>query len=194
MNALKASLDFIRPHEGGNSLDPDDPGLVTRYGISLRFLRKAGLDLGDVDGDGDIDADDVLALTLEEAAGIYKDKFWRSLRLDLLPARMAVAVMDTAVNMGPGTAVRLLQETLNLMGARLKTDGVLGSKTRGAVKVFGSGSVNMIRAYLLQRVFQYNSIVAANKNLLKFLVGWLNRVEDLEQYVTDDRADELWQS
>jgi lysozyme family protein len=194
MNALQASLDFVLPHEGGLSLDPDDPGLATRFGISLRFLRKAGFDLGDIDGDGDIDADDILALTEEDAVCIYRDRFWTPLRLNSLPARLAVVVMDTAINMGPGTAVRLLQETLNSVGALLKTDGILGAKTRRAVEVYGAGAVNLIRAYLLLRVFQYNAIVDANKKLLKFLVGWLNRVEDLEQYVTDDRVDELWQS
>jgi lysozyme family protein len=64
------SLPHILEHEGGDKLvdHPADPGGITRWGISLRALRKLGID---VDGDGDSDADDIRALSIEDARGIY---------------------------------------------------------------------------------------------------------------------------
>ena len=57
-------------HEGGYSDHPNDAGGVTKFGISLRYLRDAGHALGDVDRDGDIDADDIRALDRDGAIGI----------------------------------------------------------------------------------------------------------------------------
>lgn len=42
--------------EGGFVNDPDDPGGATQHGVTVGTLRRLGLDL---DGDGDVDAQDV---------------------------------------------------------------------------------------------------------------------------------------
>ena len=61
------ALKTILCHEVGNTGDglvddPDDPGGITKYGVSFRFLKDHGID---VDGDGDIDAEDIRGLNPE---------------------------------------------------------------------------------------------------------------------------------
>ena len=51
MSLFDKCLKIVLIHEGGYSDDPDDPGGTTNYGISLRFLKSVGLELGDVDDD-----------------------------------------------------------------------------------------------------------------------------------------------
>ena len=63
----QCALDWIFWAEGGYVDDPDDPGGATRFGISLRLLKKMGK-LGDIDGDGDIDADDIRRLSSDSAS------------------------------------------------------------------------------------------------------------------------------
>ena len=67
---FEAAHAHVAKWEGGYFDHPNDPGGVTMYGVSLMFLK--GLDLweGDIDGDGDIDRDDVLAVTKDTARDI----------------------------------------------------------------------------------------------------------------------------
>ena len=129
MTALEFAIDFVLAHEGGEANDPDDPGLITRFGISLRFLRSAGYDLGDIDGDGDIDADDIRLLTKQDAADIYQERFWKSLKLNFLPTRLAVVTMDTAVNMGPGIMTPESEVTTTVPSAASTTTPLTESGT-----------------------------------------------------------------
>ena len=94
---------FARAHaftarwEGGFANHANDPGGATQYGVSLRWLRGIGCDLN---GDGDIDAADVKAVTPELARDLFRIHFWETAVCDLLPPLIAVPLYDAAVNMG----------------------------------------------------------------------------------------------
>jgi lysozyme family protein len=183
---FKLGIAFVLKHEGGFVDDPDDPGGATNLGISLRWLRSVGEDLGDIDNDGDVDADDIRALTPDKAQALYFQKFWAEPGLERLPGPVAVAAFDFAVNAGPRQAVKCLQEAL--CSPALACDGALGPKTMGAVEAFCSrlcGAERLTDKYLFRRIGFYQDLVGKRPGFLKYLRGWNNRVLALETVINN---------
>ncbi|MBF9024031.1 peptidoglycan-binding protein [Rhodobacterales bacterium HKCCD6035] len=112
MLSVRAISHQILSHEGGFSDDPDDPGDPTNLGITLAALRNAGRDL---DGDGDIDRDDILRLTRAIAVEIFGEDYYRAPRIYFLPGALQSVVYDMQVNAG-AQAIILLQRLLRDMG------------------------------------------------------------------------------
>lgn len=169
------ALTWIFHAEGGFVDDPADPGGTTRYGISIRYLRKKGK-LGDIDGDGDIDADDIRALTREDAATFYISDFWNKCRCSDMPYNVALVVMDTAVHSGVRYASKLLQQMVNT-----KRDGKIGPKTLEAL--YKKNWPQLTALYLAHRATFLNDLVKANSSLARFQQGWLNRLFMLQAYL-----------
>ena len=167
---------FVAKFEGGFVNHPSDPGGATNYGVSLRFLKAQGLAVGDTDGDGDIDTDDIRALTPETAADILKRNFWDPLKLDNLPDDLALVLYDTAVNMGPGTAKRLAQKALCV-----EVDGKWGPKTWAAF--IRSDSRRIALAVIRLRHGSYTALVSNNRRLEAFYGGWMRRLYALEREI-----------
>lgn len=88
-------------HEGGYSNHPQDPGGPTNFGITIADYRKY-LKPG-------ASADDVRAIKLDEAKGIYRAKYWSALRCDELPAGIDDSIFDYGVNSGIGRAGKVLR-------------------------------------------------------------------------------------
>lgn len=168
--SARNALNWIFQAEGLLSDDPDDPGGTTKYGISLRFLSSLG-NLGDIDGDGDIDSDDIRALTPADAASLYLNHFWIGVRADELPDRLNIAVFDMAVNAGVRRAVNILQQALPV-----KLDGIIGPATLAAAHRAMSHDPDFLIDYLGYRAQYYRDITLANSSLSKFLRGWTNRL------------------
>ena len=180
---------FVERWEGGFVADPRDPGGATKYGISLRFLRSLVPELGDVDGDGDIDADDILAITPERARALYKAHFWDPLDLDGLGAQLALPLFDTAVNMGHRRAVTVCQETARDLGVPLAVDGAWGPRTREAcLLVLKCRHREAGDRFCLRRCGHYSAIVERNPRLGRYMRGWVNRTTALAEAVRE----ELW--
>ena len=165
---------FVARWEGGYVDHPDDPGGVTSCGISLRALRGMGLELGDLDGDGDIDADDIRAMTPERAAVIMRRNYWDPLQLDRLPGELALVLYDTAVNMGPGTARRMAQAALGVT-----VDGIWGPKTWAAL--LACRAERTARAVIRERRGRYTALLVAHPEMKSFYLGWQRRLHALER-------------
>jgi len=88
----------VLSEEGGLSDHPQDPGGLTKYGIS----RRAYPDL------------DIRRLTMDDAIDLYRRDYWNPVHGTDLPASLALLVFDSAVNQGVGTAVRLLQKAVGV--------------------------------------------------------------------------------
>ena len=171
MARFEDSIDYVLAHEGGYVDHPADPGGATFWGISLRFLKATGTD---VDGDGDIDAADISALTKAQAKELYRAEFWDKLKLDRIEAQaLATKVLDLAVNTGPKQAVKIVQRGIKETGVPLRADGKLGTKTRAAIN---DGNADVLLAAIRgEAISFYSSLVEARPQLGVFLNGWLVR-------------------
>ncbi|WP_413206735.1 glycoside hydrolase family 108 protein [Rhodospirillum sp. A1_3_36] len=165
----------VLAHEGDFVNHPADPGGATNHGVSLRFLRSLGLELGDVDGDGDIDVDDIKALTSDDAAELFHLKFWGPCGCDKIAEIspiLAIKLFDVAVNVGVRQAVKLLQRATVPLGVGVVDDGIVGPQTLSAIRALRGHLVSEL--CLQQRRF-YLALIKKNPALKAFEAGWLAR-------------------
>jgi lysozyme family protein len=100
------ALKRLLAHEGGYTNDAADPGGPTNFGITIYDYRKY-VKPGAT-------AADVRAMSLADAKGIYRSKYWRELRCDELPAGVDDSVFDYGVNSGVARAGKVLRRVLGM--------------------------------------------------------------------------------
>jgi lysozyme family protein len=154
-------IDWIIAQEGGYSDNPDDPGACTQFGVSQRYLDSVGRVKWP---NGNLPAE-VKDLTQDQASMLYRLDQWAVIEGDQLPPGLALLVMDAAVNQGPGTAIRLLQQACGTA-----PDGIMGPLTLQAVK--GSGAA-LTAEYTARRATAYAQFNAAEG---MFELGWMRRL------------------
>lgn len=145
--------------EGGYGDDPADPGGETNFGIS----KAAYPDV------------DIANLTEDDAIAIYHRDYWLHPHIDQLPDSVAGKVFDMAVNMGPVTAIRLWQRTLNDLGTTppLVLDGRIGPATiKASNDIDQTGCLGEYKQALVDH---YMDIIDAHPAMAKFQRGWLRR-------------------
>lgn len=148
MTAFDVAVAEVLRHEGGDVDDPRDAGGRTRFGISARAYPTL----------------DIPGLTREDAIAIYRRDYWIPTCCDRLPPALALAVFDTAVNMGRDRAARLLQETL-----RVTVDGAIGPKTITAASLAPMPWI--LADFLARRMHAYGLMVTFQT----FGLGWSRR-------------------
>ena len=173
---------FVLSHEGGLVNDNDDPGGITNFGISLRFLQSIGLDLNH---DNATNYFDIKNITQQDAINIYKKEFWDKFPYGSIENEALVAkVFDAAINIGPKNAIILLQKTINAYFPenKLATDGILGQQTIAMTNRYlkenhysGCSFINIFECKLID---YYITLAEKNKSLAKFVRGWTRRAKD----------------
>jgi len=151
----------VLEHEGGLADDPDDPGGITKYGISLRSYPHLG-------------RDGIRNLTVEQAKDIYYRNWWRQLRCaEIRDDRVAQKLLDTAVNLGKSAGVRILQQALGEVGQRVTVDGRIGPQTLVATN--RTNPSVLLAAIRRLQAAHYEALIRRNPRLAKFRRGWMAR-------------------
>lgn len=140
---------IILRHEGGDSDHPQDPGGVTRFGIS----KKAYPHL------------DIKNLTELDAKDIYRKDYWDACRCNELPSKVRLMVFDGAVNQGVAATVGLLQAAV---GATV--DGKIGEET--IKKSWGYPDELIVEKLAVLRALRYFD----NSKFRVFGKGWISRL------------------
>jgi lysozyme family protein len=160
MDNFAKALDFVLLREGGFVDDKSDPGGVTKYGICARSYPDL----------------DIKNLTIAAAGAIYRKDYWEPNWCDQLPYWAALAVFDTAINMGRHHAIVCLQRT-----ADLRDDGKLSSELIRTIKHLEPK--DGLADYLSYRLVRY----AGLKSWPRFGRGWARRCALLAMEAFDDR-------
>ena len=158
-------IGFVLQHENaydkaGNVIcehDPRDSGGATKYGVDQSSHPHI----------------DVCHLTEQDAKQIYFDGEWTRCRCEQLPIHFDLAMLDTAVNCGMGTATKMLQKALGVT-----VDGIIGNLTLTAA---ATASHAVLGAFLAAREAYYNKLPKKLRDT--YLKGWLARVKDLRKAV-----------
>ena len=130
MHDVYKIADEIVAREGGYVNDPDDPGGATNHGVTIHTVRRLGLDL---EGDGQVDEQDVRVLDRDLAVEIFVDHYFDRPRIKDLPVDLHTSVFDMYVNSG-ANAVKILQRLLQDMRIDVAVDGGIGPQTIGATQ------------------------------------------------------------
>lgn len=156
-----AALALVLRHEGGYVDHPRDPGGATNMGVTRASLaRWRGRP---------VSKDDVRRLTRDEAAAIYRARYWDAVGADALGPGLDYALFDAAVHSGPARAVRWLQAALDV-----PADGRFGPRTRAAAETADPATavrrVAAIRLDFLRGLGTWRA----------FGRGWARRVREME--------------
>lgn len=161
---LPVALDLMFGHEGGYVNVKTDKGGPTKYGITHTTLAAHR-------GVASVSAEDVRALTLEEATQIYRRSYWTQSGGDLLPAGLDYAAFDFGVNSGPSKAVKVLQKVLGV-----REDGQAGEQTAAAALAYPGGLTRLIRDYCDARMVYLRSLTNSQTGFPVNGRGWTIRV------------------
>lgn len=155
--------------EGGYQCSTADPGnwwvddagshhlIGTNWGISAPVLADW---LG-----RPITQTDMQTLTRDQAAAIYRARYWEPLQADALPAPIAALLFDGAVNQGVGRAAHWLQNALGVAA-----DGIVGPVTLAAVAAADAWALHAEIARRRDESYRLDAAWARNA------VGWIRRL------------------
>ncbi len=181
MAQFETCVSYVLEHEGGLTENDSDPGGITNFGISLRFLREVAPETLKRFGIfKEVSRQTIIDLTLDQAKGLYYSEFWLHAPFDKIQnSILAEYIFDMSVNHGLAQATKLTQRACCAAQKDkdyLKDDGIFGSVTLSAVN---RASFTLIPALIATRAGFFRQLTAAKPQLDVFLEGWLNRAFDV---------------
>lgn len=169
-----ASLKHLLKSEGGFTNDPRDPGNKLpdgRAGCTMLGVTQATYEsfIGKR-----TTQEKMRTLTAEDVGPIYRKKYWDAVKGDELPSGLDYLMFDFAVNAGPGRAVKVMQQSLNVTA-----DGVIGRITMKAISE--ADPQELIEKFSDAKEAYYRSL----KTFETFGKGWLRRVAEVKEYASE---------
>ncbi|WP_234844410.1 glycoside hydrolase family 108 protein [Sinorhizobium meliloti] len=161
---LPVALELMFGDEGGYSNVKTDRGGPTKYGVTHTTLAAHR-------GVKSVTADQVKAMSREEAEDICRRSYWGQSGGDLLPPGLDYAAFDFGVNSGPYRAVKTLQKVLGV-----REDGQVGEQTLAAVRKYPGGVSTLIRDYCDARMRFLRSLTNGKTGFPVNGRGWTIRV------------------
>jgi lysozyme family protein len=147
--------------EGIVTNDPADAGGKTRFGIAANRAAWLPADFYDKPADE----------AMSDARFYYRRLYWNRICGDsIYDERVAAQFLSMAVNMGVGTATRIVQKVLGIA-----EDGEVGVVTLAHIAASIPGE--FMRVFNAALKDHYTSIALKNPQDVKFLKGWFNRVD-----------------
>jgi len=158
-NNFKKCLELVLKSEGGWVNNPKDPGGETNLGVTKKVWEEwVGHEVKTMKD-----------LTPEDVAPMYQAKYWMACYANQLPVGIDYMAFDAAVNMGPGRAVKLLQECLGCV-----PDGTIGPRTMQLIDQ--KKPEDIVDLYSKRKTSFYEGLAT----FATFGKGWLKRVEDVK--------------
>lgn len=154
------SISLVLKSEGGFVNHPRDPGGATNKGVTIATFRQY------VNPQGTIA--DLKALTVAQAAVVYKRQYWDAVRGDDLPDGVDYFTFDYGVNSGPRRGIKALQAVVGV-----PQDGVIGPATIAAVRA--KSAISIIGALHTQRM----AFLRRLPTFSTFGKGWTSRVNSV---------------
>ena len=161
LSNFPAALALVLQSEGGFVNHKFDPGGMTNLGVTRNVWRDWVK--------RDVDEAEMRSLTPELVTPLYKARYWDACKCDDLPRGVDYCVFDSAVNMGPGRAAKLLQAALGVTA-----DGAIGRATIAAATA--ADPAELLEAFSLGKEAFYKSL----PTFATFGKGWLNRVAHVQ--------------
>ncbi len=174
MSNFDLAVEEVFELEGGRGINPNDRGGFTSFGITEAVAKEFGYN--------------VRTITLAQAKGIYRAKYWR--HEGLTSQRVATKSFEIGVNAGVSVGIKILQRAVNRVcgSAILTDDGLIGPKTEAVAN--GLSERELLQAMCDEQVLLYATIINENAKkaaaILKkaapgfqlqavFALGWLRR-------------------
>ncbi len=149
---FRRAVAWVLGWEGEWARHPQDPGGITRWGISTRAYPDL----------------DLSALSREDAIELYRRDYWEAIRGPDLPPALALVLFDTAVLFGVAGATRMLQRVVGVTA-----DGRFGPITLRAAREHWARDPKGVLLPLLR------SRAASIPPASPFAGGWWGRLLDL---------------
>lgn len=168
---LAFALQFTLKWEGGYVDHPLDLGGPTNKGITQRNYDTYRIAKG-------LPTKEVEFIEDAEVMEIYSEMYWKPSQADLMILPLAIVHFDTAVLFGVRGAVQFLQEALGV-----GVDGIFGPQTESGMRANNNKetALNIIDG----RIAYHHNRVEENPSQNVFLQGWVNRTNDLREFIAE---------
>ena len=146
---------------------PGDNGGCTKYGLTLD-------DFHEYTGNDSLTCESVKAIDRQTAHDMLKKLYWDFFSADHIEDQeLAMFIVDGGLNMGRVLIAKYVQTILGLT-----SDGKPGPKTLAGINAVNSA--DLFKRLYDRRKQRYDAIVANNPSQAKFIKGWINRLNMIQ--------------